>query len=80
MPPRRSNSNQGTSYSLSLRERAGVRGRASAVTTDAGAYPASNPGARVFGHDPLTPTLSRREREQNRASARRSLRLAPLQP
>jgi len=52
------------SCSLSLRERAGVRGRASTNLDRGQRDPFRATGGSCLGQDPLTPTLSRREREQ----------------
>ena len=51
-------------FPLSLRERVGVRGRASAAVCHAGLRATGTIGARTGSQDPLTPALSRREREQ----------------
>jgi len=50
--------------SLSLRERAGVRGSLSITLAHMRPPAAGNEGFRPGGQDPLTPTLTRREREQ----------------
>ena len=78
--PRQVRLNTNQAYvSLSFRERAGVRERASAATTDASTYPAGNPGTQAVGQHPLTPT--QREKDQHLAlSATRNLRLAPPSP
>ncbi len=51
-------------FPLSLRERAGVSGSSGADPADARPCSAGTPGSPLRGQDPLTPTLSRREREQ----------------
>ena len=52
------------SFSLSFRERVGVRGWAGAVLFDAGLSASGAVCSPLRSQDPLTPTLSRREREQ----------------
>ncbi len=49
--------------SLSLRERVGVRGSPRTALSKAGPRAVSTRGALLRSQDPLTPTLSRRERE-----------------
>ena len=50
--------------SLSLRERVGVRGRASTALMYKGPWSRGTGGLPLRSKDPLTPTLSRRERGQ----------------
>jgi hypothetical protein len=54
----------GNSFSLSLWEGVGVRGSSSALLADVKSRAVSTPGSPPRSQDPLTPTLSRREREQ----------------
>ena len=51
-------------FSLSLWERAGVRGSWGATPTHSSLHPFSTVSPPRRSQDPLTPTLSRREREQ----------------
>ena len=53
-----------TRFSLSLRERAGVREWASAALADVGLLASGTGCAPLRSQDPLTPALSLREREQ----------------
>ncbi len=56
---------QMTSCSLFLRERVGVRGRASAALAYVGPWSGGTGCAPLRSKDPLTPALSRGEREQS---------------
>ena len=59
-------------FSLFLRERVGVRGSSRTALANAGPHAVSTGIALRRSQDPLTPTLSRREREKAvRASHRR---------
>jgi len=60
----RKQSRKNAPFSLSLRERAGVRGSWGTVLADAGPRAVSTIGSPLRSQDPLTPTLSRREREK----------------
>ena len=58
---------QAVSCSFSLRERVGVRGRASATLACEGPWSRGTGCFPLRSQDPLTPTLSRREKGQEQS-------------